>query len=86
VSGKPLWSGRFSKEPDASAHRLTESLSFDVRLAPQDVEASVAHVRALEAAGLLDAADAKALEDAVREVGEEIASSSRTSTPRSNVA
>jgi len=76
VSGKPLWSGRFSKEPDASAHRLTESLSFDVRLAPQDVEASVAHVRALEAAGLLDAADAKALEDAVREVGEEIASSS----------
>jgi argininosuccinate lyase len=69
----PLWGGRFSKPPDASAQRLTESLSFDVRLAPQDVEATVAHVRALEAAELLDAADAKALEDAVREVGEEIA-------------
>jgi argininosuccinate lyase len=72
-SAGPLWGGRFSKPPDASAQRLTESLSFDVRLAPQDVEATVAHVRALEAAELLDAADAKALEDAVREVGEEIA-------------
>ncbi|MFL5736307.1 MAG: argininosuccinate lyase [Actinomycetota bacterium] len=73
TESKPLWSGRFSKEPDPSAHRLTESLSFDVRLAPQDVEATVAHVRGLEAAGLLDAADAKRLEDGVREVGEEIA-------------
>ncbi|MFL5766613.1 MAG: argininosuccinate lyase, partial [Actinomycetota bacterium] len=65
---------RFSRPPDATAHRLTESLSFDVRLAPQDVEATVAHVRALEAAELLDAADAEALEHAVREVGEEIVS------------
>jgi argininosuccinate lyase len=72
----PLWGGRFSKAPDSDAHRLTESLSFDIRHAPQDVEATVAHIRGLEAGGLLEATDAKALEDAVREVGEEIASGS----------
>jgi argininosuccinate lyase len=69
---EPLWGGRFSKSPDPNAHALTESLSFDVRLAPQDVEATAAHVRALEAAGFLEAADANALEGAVREVGAEI--------------
>jgi argininosuccinate lyase len=69
---EPLWGGRFSKPPDSDAHALTASLSFDIRLAPQDVEATIAHVRALEAAGLLDRGDADALEDAVRKVGAEI--------------
>jgi argininosuccinate lyase len=71
---RPLWSGRFSKEPAPEAAALGRSLSFDVRLAPQDVEASVAHVRALEDAGLLDADGASRLEKAIREVGAEIAS------------
>ena len=78
---EPLWGGRFSKPPDPRAQRLTESLSFDVRLAEEDVRATAAHVRALEAAGLLDAADAKSLEDAVREVGEEIAGGTFTFDP-----
>jgi argininosuccinate lyase len=70
---EPLWGGRFDTAPAPEAVAFSRSLSVDVRLAPQDVESSVAHVRALEDAGLLGAGEAAALEKALREVGEEIA-------------
>jgi argininosuccinate lyase len=76
VSGSddaPLWAGRFSGPPAQEATALSKSISFDVRLAPQDVEATVAHARGLEDAGLLDAGEAAAIEKVVREVGEDIA-------------
>ena len=69
----PLWAGRFSTRPAPEALALGRSLAFDVRLAPQDVEVSVAHVRALEDAGLLDIEEGALLEKALREVGDEIA-------------
>ncbi len=71
--GTPLWGGRFAKQPAAEAEALTKSVAFDVRLAAQDVEASVAHVRGLEDAGLLSPDEAAGLEKSLREVGEEIA-------------
>jgi argininosuccinate lyase len=70
---EPLWGGRFDTAPAPEAGALSWSLSVDVRLAPQDVESSVAHVRALEDAGLLSSGEAAALEEALREVGVEIA-------------
>jgi len=70
----PLWGGRFAEPPAPEAAALGRSLGFDVRLAPQDVEASIAHVRALEEAEVLTANDAVRLEKALREIGEEIAS------------
>jgi argininosuccinate lyase len=73
VTDTPLWSGRFAKPPAPEAEALGRSLGFDVRLAPQDVEASVAHVRALEDAGLITSDEAGQLEKALREVGAEIA-------------
>jgi argininosuccinate lyase len=69
----PLWAGRFSAAPAPEAQALGRSLEFDLRLAPQDVEASVAHVRALEDAALVTADEAARLEKALREVGAEIA-------------
>jgi argininosuccinate lyase len=71
-AGEPLWGGRFDTAPAAEAAALSRSLSVDVRLAPQDVESSIAHVRALEDAGVLSSGEAGALEKALREVGEEI--------------
>lgn len=70
---EPLWAGRFVKPPAPEAEALGRSLAFDVRLAPQDVEAGVAHVRALEDAGLVTAGEAGQLEKALRAVAEEIA-------------
>ena len=69
----PLWAGRFSTPPAAEAHALGRSLHFDVRLATVDVDASIAHVRALQDAGLLDADEAATLEEALAAVGDDIA-------------
>lgn len=69
----PLWAGRFSSSPAPEAHALGRSLQFDVRLASVDVDASIAHVRALQDAGLLDGDEAAALEEALAAVGDDIA-------------
>jgi argininosuccinate lyase len=66
------WGGRFSKPPAPEAHALGRSLSFDIRLAPQDVRAGVAHAHALRGAGLLSHEEAADLEEALLEVGREI--------------
>ena len=69
----PLWAGRFSTPPAPEALELGRSLHFDVRLASVDVDASIAHVRALQDAGLLDTEEAPALEAALAAVGDDIA-------------
>ena len=68
----PLWAGRFSSPPAPEAAALGRSLGFDVRLAPQDVEVSIAHARSLEDAGLLTADEAAQLEKTLRDIGDEI--------------
>jgi argininosuccinate lyase len=70
---RQLWSGRFSTPPAPEAHALGRSLHFDVRLASVDVDASIAHVRALQDAGLLDADEAATLEEALAALGDDIA-------------
>ena len=70
---RPLWSGRFAGEPAPEARVIGRSLAFDVRLAPHDVRASIAHARALRRAELLSPDEADALAEAVQEVGRAIA-------------
>jgi argininosuccinate lyase len=70
--GSPLWGGRFGTPPAREAAELGRSVGFDVRLAPQDVQVSVAHVRALEAAKIVTAEEADELETAIRDVGAQI--------------
>ncbi len=70
------WGGRFSKPPAPAAHALGRSAHFDVRLASQDVDAGVAHVRALQDAGHLTSGEAATLEEALAEVGNAIADGS----------
>ena len=70
---RPLWAGRFSTPPAPEAHALGRSLHYDARLASVDVDASIAHVRALQDAGLLDADEASALEEALAAIGDDIA-------------
>jgi argininosuccinate lyase len=71
VNDAPI--ARFTSAPAPEALALGRSLSFDVRLAPHDVDASVAHVQGLRDAGLLDEADAAALAEALVAVGHLIA-------------
>ena len=48
-----LWHGRFESGPADELLAFTESLSFDQRLWPDDIEGSRAHVRGLARAGLI---------------------------------
>ena len=48
-----LWGGRFTKETDEAVFRFNESLSFDQRMAAQDIRGSRAHVTMLAAQGIL---------------------------------
>jgi argininosuccinate lyase len=48
-----LWGGRFAQEPDPDAWALNASITFDRRLALQDVKGSIAWAKALEEADVL---------------------------------
>jgi argininosuccinate lyase len=58
TKGKNLWGGRFTSGADPSFAELNNSFSFDRRLFAVDVRASVAHCKALVAAGVLNANEA----------------------------
>lgn len=63
-----LWSGRFDGAPDEEVFRFQASFGFDRRLFDDDVEGSLAWAEALAAAGVLSAADAGAIREALVEI------------------
>jgi argininosuccinate lyase len=65
---KPLWSGRFNSAPDPAAFDFGVSFPFDRRLFEDDVTGSLAWAAALARAGVLNAADAKAITAALAEM------------------
>ena len=60
-----LWGGRFADQPSHALEAISKSTQFDWRLAPYDIKGSIAHAHALQKAGILDAASATLLEDAL---------------------
>ncbi|MFM7686746.1 MAG: argininosuccinate lyase, partial [Actinomycetota bacterium] len=73
TGGNTLWHGRFEGGPAAELMAYTESLSFDQRLWPDDIEGSRAHVRMLAHVGILSGAERDAvlaaLDTVVSEMG-----------------
>jgi argininosuccinate lyase len=69
-----LWGGRFSQSPADSVFALSRSVQFDWRLAPYDLAASLAHVRALHRGSIIDSATAEALTRALKDLADEISS------------
>ena len=47
------WGGRFSEDTDRFVEKFTQSVSFDRRLAPYDIQGSIAHVAMLARVGVL---------------------------------
>jgi argininosuccinate lyase len=72
--GKKPWSGRFAEPVSDLVKRYTASVHFDRRLAQHDVRASLAHARMLRAAGILSAADLRAIERGLSRISREIES------------
>jgi len=64
--------GRFEGDLSEDALRFSASVGFDRRLALEDIEGSIAHVRMLAARGIVSAEDAKKIEQGLARVREQI--------------
>lgn len=67
------WGGRFTGNTDARVEAFTESISFDQRLAPFDIQASKAHAKMLASVGLLTGDEVQSITKALDEIGQDIA-------------
>ena len=67
---------RFSQPQDAAFRRLNDSLSFDRRLGPFDVQQSRAHAAMLAARGIISESERDELDQALTQVGRELADGS----------
>ena len=69
---KKLWGGRFEGKTDALVEQLGESVSFDARLAPWDIQGSIAHARMLGNQKIITQADAKKIIAGLKKIGTQI--------------
>ncbi|XDA97806.1 argininosuccinate lyase [Sulfitobacter sp. LCG007] len=67
-----MWGGRFAEGPDAIMEAINASISFDRRLAAQDIAGSRAHAAMLGATGILEASDVDAIREGLLTVLSEI--------------
>ncbi len=67
-----LWGGRFEGKTDALVERLGESVSFDARLAPWDIRASIAHARMLGDCAIIAKGDAKKIIRGLKAIDKDI--------------
>ncbi|MEF2794151.1 MAG: argininosuccinate lyase [Hydrogeniiclostridium sp.] len=54
-----LWTGRFHKELDKTTNDFNSSISFDSRMAHEDIKGSIAHATMLGACGVIDKAESE---------------------------
>ncbi|WP_447554600.1 argininosuccinate lyase [Vreelandella sp. EE22] len=66
------WGGRFSEPTDAFVARFTSSVNFDQRLAPQDIQGSIAHATMLSRVGVLSSEECDAIVNGLTEIRGEI--------------
>jgi argininosuccinate lyase len=71
---RPLWGGRFTSSPAEAFEWLNASIPFDIRLAPYDIEGSIAHARMLGEKEIVSVDEAEALVQGLRSVLEEVES------------
>jgi argininosuccinate lyase len=67
-----MWGGRFAGGPAAIMEQINVSIDFDRRLYAQDIAASKAHAAMLAATGIIDVADAAAIQAGLDRVCAEI--------------
>lgn len=73
VVADKAWGGRFSQATDQRVERFTESISFDARLAPFDIQGSKAHATMLSEVGLITDDERATICKTLDEIGQEIA-------------
>ncbi|HET8823595.1 MAG TPA: argininosuccinate lyase [Terriglobales bacterium] len=68
-----MWSGRFRQPLDPAFEAWQRSWEFDCRLLECELEASSAHARALEKAGVLSTHELKTMLEGLEQIGERVA-------------
>ena len=63
-----FWSGRFQQPPGELFQQLNASITFDWRLAPYDIEGSIAHARMLSGAGVLTREEFEHIEEGLGKI------------------
>jgi argininosuccinate lyase len=66
------WGGVFREPTDKRVELFSQSVSFDKRLADDDIDGSIAHARMLAACGLMTVPEADAVAQALEEIRAEI--------------
>ncbi|MEG2900928.1 MAG: argininosuccinate lyase, partial [Massilia sp.] len=66
------WSARFSEPVSDLVKRYTASVFFDKRLAPHDIEGSLAHAEMLAAQGIISEHDRAEIERGMTQIRAEI--------------
>jgi argininosuccinate lyase len=67
-----LWGGRFTEATDAFVQRFTASVTFDQRMAAEDIAGSLAHARMLRSVGVLSEKELNEIEGGLAQVQQEI--------------
>ncbi len=67
-----LWGGRFTETTDAFVEAFTASVAFDQRLAPYDIQGSIAHARMLERIGVLAEKECDAIVEGLGDIALDI--------------
>ncbi|ASN03577.1 argininosuccinate lyase [Virgibacillus necropolis] len=67
-----LWSGRFTKDTNKLVDEFTASISFDQKLANQDIEGSLAHVQMLGECGIITLDEAKTIQAGLQTILEKL--------------
>ena len=67
-----MWGGRFAAGPDAIMEAINASISFDKRMAAQDIAGSRAHASMLAAQDIIGSSDAEAIREGLLTVLSEI--------------
>ncbi len=73
-----LWGGRFSEATDSFVQRFTASVSFDQRMAAEDIAGSLAHADMLCAVGVLSREELDEIHRGLAQVQDEIAAAAST--------
>lgn len=81
MTNQPLWHGRFANKTNEDAFALNASISFDIRMADQDVRGSIAWAEAIYKAGILDSAEHARIQAGLLQIKEEFLSQTFTVKP-----
>ncbi|MGE8203934.1 argininosuccinate lyase [Heyndrickxia sp. NPDC080065] len=67
-----LWGGRFTKETNELVEKFTASISFDQKLALEDIEGSMAHVQMLGECGIIPMNDVELIKQGLKTIENKI--------------